>query len=352
MKCFATLLESIPGWIAELEEILRTGAERQKQILFDNQPVNDDHVIDNRPKKPSKASSVRSRRSHNARPDIPTATDIEPTLTRTQLPHMTPSDALRLAQRKRKTASACSDDEQLPYKYRSRSMAVIYYDGETQKRFEEMVKKIGSSRNFLRKGKIQARSDILSGRDPHTDDGNDSDGSSFMPKIAFRSARTRGQPVKENNDGTEAFDRIDTFLDKAQSMCERAAHQVLRDGDCALEIKHATEHFNEARKLGSKELPIWEQRSEDAAERAKKKAKQERGRETVEMHTGPGAASSSEETLLVKQQSTSTPGLLEVDIEVDDSDGTDDEPVPLDLKQLRQEYSKKSCLRSAGLTAR
>lgn len=37
LKCFESLLETVPGWIADLEGILKTAAERQEEILFASQ---------------------------------------------------------------------------------------------------------------------------------------------------------------------------------------------------------------------------------------------------------------------------------------------------------------------------
>lgn len=358
LKCFTTLLESIPGWIADLEDILATAADRQKQLLFENQPPEDDEPpIDSchsQPRKASKTSSVRSQHSAANRPDLPTAKDVEvsPPIQK-QVPHMTQSDALRLAQRKRKTASAVSDLEGAPYKYRSRSMAVIYYDGETQKRFEGMVRRIGTCRNSLRKGKVSAFYVVMSGLDTLAGDGGGSDASSDLPKIAFRSTRSRRPQTAEKGDETQSFDRIDHCLERAQSMCERAAHQVLRDGDCAEELKQAKEHFAEARKLGEAESVVWERRSKEAVNKGERKTGDDYvvpGASRIE--TGATPVSSSEEKLITDKQSSSH-GSEEVPatIEADTTDEENNQDITIDMMQLPRPYAKRRNLRSAVVPA-
>ncbi|KAK3053668.1 hypothetical protein LTR09_005412 [Extremus antarcticus] len=352
LKCFTTLLESIPGWIADLEETLQKAAERQKEMLFENQPAQDDQPIDSchdPPQQPSKSSSVRSKRSIVDRivnPKPKTVEEAAPVVM--QLPHMTQSDELRLAQRKRKTASVCSGREEGPHKYRSRSMVIIYYDGDTQQRFERMVLAISTSRNCLRKAKTSVRMEQIMSQagPPKKGDDSDSDDLVEIPSMVLRSARAkRNAATSARNDETLAFERVDGCLEKAQMMCERAAHQILRDGDCALEIKHAQDYFADARELGEAELPIWRMRAGEAAEKARCREERETTRKPI-LRT---EASSSEERLLSSKDLPSSPPSLEVDSESDvDSDG-DEEP---ELAALDGLYSRGPYLREAGLTVR
>jgi hypothetical protein len=46
----------------------------------------------------------------------------------------------------------------------------------------------------------------------------------------------------------------DAALEKAQSLCERGAHQFLREGDCEAEIVGAKESFEEVKRLSDQEL--------------------------------------------------------------------------------------------------
>ncbi|KAK3716199.1 hypothetical protein LTR37_006644 [Vermiconidia calcicola] len=329
LKCFTSLIESVPRWIADLENILQTSTERQQEILFDNQPAQDhdqppvDSAQDG-PRKPSKSSSVISKRSQDntCKVEALIVEEGQPTPVRAQMPHMTQSDALRLAQRKRKTASVSSGRDSGPMKYRSRSMIVVYYDGETQNRFENVVRAIGTCRNSLRKGKMSAKVDIYSQTMSGSGsvEGNKEGNVIRATRISYRSARPK-QGHLLSDDRLEVFDKVDGFLEKAQAMCERAAHQVLRDGDCALEIKHAKQHFLEAQKLGEAEFPAWRMRADEVAEKLRQN--EERNKVEKEDKAGP-LELSSDERLVPDEDPFSSPESLEVDLEVDDSDDDDD----------------------------
>lgn len=336
LDCFTALLDSIPGWIADLESIVKSATERQNDILRESQPV-DSHQDEEGPltaaREPSKSSSVRTRRSRESKDDgTPNGLqgtnpdESTPTLLQNQLPHMTQTDALRLSQRKRKTASVCSDRQSGPLKYRSRSMVVVYYDGEIQKRFEDIVRAIGSKRNSLRKGRTAAQVYELA---PSMTGGNDTaDGernAAHQPRLAYRTARMRQSPRGGKSiEGLEAYDKLDAYLEKAQAQCERAAHQVLRDGDCGMEIHVAKERFTEARTHCEIEVPIWRKRIELFVER--ERLSEERRRleeaEESEKELKPSSGYSSSETNFVNSFSAAVP--LEVDIESDDSDGGGD----------------------------
>ncbi len=343
LNCLSTLLDSVPGWITDLENILRSATERQKEILFENQPADETQPIDSfhdRPRKKSKSSSVRSKIS--GRQEVAPVGDLAATETaaavqvQEQRPYMTQSDELRLAQRKRKTASVCSGRDEGPYKYRSRAMVVIYYDGETQKQFETMVRDVSGCRNALRKGKMGARLDMMSQKCLKED--GDSDEPLEIPRIAFRSTR---QSPRVASDHTKAFDQLDTLLEKAQMMCERAAHQVLRDGDCALEIRHAKQHFSEAKSLADAELVKWKKKADDEAE---KKRIEPVKVESVEPEEPPA--------WLV---STVAPPKAQVEpaasLEADDSDSGGDEDFTVDLGSIGAAYVKRAFGSQVGLMA-
>ena len=337
LDCFTSLLDSIPGLMANLEGIVKSATERQKDILREYQPV-DSHQDEDQPqtpaRKPSRSSSIRTRRSKESKVESPPKAlqnvnpdESVPTLVQTQLPHMTQSDALRLAQRKRKTASVCSDRQSGPLKYRSRSMVVVYYDGEIQKRFEDIVRVIGSKRNSLRKGRTAAQVyELLPDASGGKTDTNGEEITTYQPKLAYRSARMRQSPGGgKKTDGLDAYDKLDGFLEKAQAQCERAAHQVLRDGDCGLEIKVAKERFSEAQAHCEIEIPIWRMRVETLAQKQQRVAdrgKIEEDQQPAKEFQAPPDYSSAD-TLVVNPFVAAVP--LEVDIEPDDSDGLDDD---------------------------
>jgi len=323
LKCFTSLLESVPTWIADLEKILRIATDRQAEILFENQPADAEPAV---PKTTSKSSSLKSRQSRDERANSQheKTTCSPPALLRPQLPHMTDSDALRLSQRKRKTASVCSGNQSNPCKYRSRSMIVVYYDGEVQKSFESLVRAIGTCRNAIRKGKMSAKVDSLSRTSSGSSEGSTSgfeDAVLDLNKLGYRSTRqTRTETRMFGKDTVvESFDKVDICLEKAQTLCERAAHQILRDGDCVLEVKNAKEHFNEAKRLADADLPELRRRAEKAIERQRRSDERQRaevGEHTLKKH----AEALNGQKLPEIAPALPSDGKLEVDLDADDSD--------------------------------
>ncbi|GAB1736571.1 hypothetical protein NU219Hw_g8199t1 [Hortaea werneckii] len=329
LKSFEDLLENVPKWIADIQAILRVSTDRQNEMLFEKQPTEAAPIPAKKKSKPSSLKSFRSNENTKQKEDEDAKiTTPEPTLLRPQLPHMTDSDALRLAQRKRKTDSVCSGDHSGPSKYRSRSMVVVYYDGDVQKKFEELVKAVGVCRNGIRKGKMGAKVDGLSRADSSSSEASSSssdgeDASFSLHKLGYRS--TRAKPVGSallghKKDASMVFDKVDGLVDKAQSLCEKAAHQILRDGDCKQELETAMQSFEEAKTQAESEIPALRIRVEKAAERERRSDERRRAQEEIEERERKSGHQLSNTE---KQLTTFPPSdvKLEVDLEADDSDG-------------------------------
>lgn len=317
VNCFTTLLESVPKWIAELEHISKSANDKQNERLFENKPADPQQELT---KKLSKSSSLRTNPKDDEAKPQQNQQD-EGILLRPQLPHMTASDVLRLAQRKRKTASVCSGRQSGPLKYRSRGMVVVYYDGEAQKQFETLVRSIGTSRNSLRKAKMSAKVDAVSRSDSGSSEGSSSDDAVLdIEKLGYRPVKLRGRGTPEKDDGTGVFDKVDGFLERAQTLCERAAHQILRDGDCAEEIKNATKHFDDACKMCETELPALQKRIEKSTE-MQRRSEERKAAKSEKADEKRALEGSSNEKLVDSDSPFSSPATLEVDLEADDSDG-------------------------------
>lgn len=146
-------------------------------------------------------------------------------------------------------------------------MIIVYYDGQIQKQFETLVRSIGTGRNLLRKGKMAARAQALADLASSDDDRSDSDGDDIMAKIQFRrrtglsSMRAHG-PLSngrsETNTSTATpealFDSTDKLLEQTQALCEKAAHQSLREGDCRKELSAMRRYFLEVQETASREV--------------------------------------------------------------------------------------------------
>jgi hypothetical protein len=149
--------------------------------------------------------------------------------------------------RKRKTVSILST-ESMPSKFRSRSMIIVYYDSEIQKGFEQIVRDIGQARYHLRKARTSSRMDTISM-------GHHIPGSPLTYRSTRDSPNVQDKPASDSPDkGSDLFSSIDASLDLAQELCERGAHQFLREGDFSNEIEGAKRNFSNAKKHSDTEL--------------------------------------------------------------------------------------------------
>jgi hypothetical protein len=365
LSCFKSLLDTVPTWLEELQEILKGAAEKQEEILFANKPS--DSGIHTPSKTPSLQSRISATGSDHAQQIV---VPIRPALQ-----HLTNSDALRLSQRKRKTASIMSG-ESGPSRFRTKYAAVVYYDGDTQNRFEKLVRAVGLSRNAIRKGKMSAKVDSLSlypRSSFSSEDDDDSSGEEYhtpiTTKMGFRTTANRATGYSAfvaHTADIEAFDRIDGRLEKGQALCERAAHQILRDGDCTQEVTQAREHFTEALRQAKDEIPVLEQKAQKAAERRQKI--EEKRRIEEEKAAQKAAADAAVKRIADASNSNDiapapSPAVLvalsgetgegrveadhiEVDSNTDDSDGEE-----FDLTTLPRFGGKFGAMRSARLAA-
>ena len=81
--------------------------------------------------------------------------------------------------------------------------------------------------------------------------------------------RTLG-PGLGADDKLSAFDEADKYLEVTQSLCEVAAHQCLRDGDCRLEIGAMREKFENCQIIAKRE--VQRLKEEEAREQEEKEA--------------------------------------------------------------------------------
>ena len=229
--------------------------------------------------------------------------------------------------RKRKVSNASGLSGQP--RYRTKSMVVVYYDSAVQDSFEALFRSIAGARNNLRKGKtaasVKARMTSLGVEQsfyPTT-----GRFSTFNPKTMRTgdASRTPG-PNFDADDKLSTFDEADKILESTQTMCEVAAHQFLREGDCRLEMESMGKKFESCRAIAKREV-----------ERLKEEEARERETEEI------AAAQTQEEQLpvakYVETRVNPPPPLKEFNfretgvIEIDD--GSDVESVHLDLSAFR-----------------
>jgi hypothetical protein len=310
--------EAIPAWLLSLEDLLGKISTRQMELA----QLSDFHNVV-RPMRPQGSTeSLRHADGNVMKIDSPVveehsspspiaiqADSKPPGVSSTAVPDngglgLSGEQRQYLAQqmrRKRKTGSMLSGASGTP-KYRTRSMIIVYYDSAVQEAFEGLVRNISSSRNNIRKGKMAARMNALAAsvnskaEKPFA--GMSGPG---IPKLSYaRSSRTRPGETKT------VYDIIDAGLEFSQSTCETAAHQFLRDGDCATEISNIRERLNEVMKLAQDEVSKLEVMAAEAAENAK-------GEEVTETDSKSNESPKQEDIPTGDHHLPPAPGLIEVD---------------------------------------
>lgn len=171
------------------------------------------------------------------------------------------------AGRKRGTDEAPSIDSEDRYTFVSlRHNVIIEYDGHTQKSLDEIVRDIGLARNHLRRSKMSMmprtgiRAGLLS-RSAAMGAGVIGPGSGeSQPSVlqCVRSTRTgAGLVGVTGSTGVRKespFDFADKQLELAHGLCETAAYQILRSGDCATELDGVEEKFKMLLEMADSEV--------------------------------------------------------------------------------------------------
>ncbi|KAI1828133.1 hypothetical protein F4861DRAFT_244616 [Xylaria intraflava] len=208
--------------------------------------------------------------------------------------------------KRQKTDSMISTEGATP-KYRTRRMVKVYYDSYVQSFFEELVKFVSGQRNLMRKAKMAAKVakirqlaelEIPDG-EVEGDVGGDGNTGGFpnpgsnliaadpniptpdvrqgaaadmkLPQLSNRPYRgalmnpgmgfvpRRGMTSALNgrlgafNERRDIWDEMDGGLEYVQGMCERAAHQFLRDGDCNEEVEKIKSRLTKVKDLAVNE---------------------------------------------------------------------------------------------------
>lgn len=210
--------------------------------------------------------------------------------------------------KRQKSGSMVSAEGALP-SYRSRSMIIVYYDSYVQSFFEELVKFVSASRNLMRKAKMAAKvaeikrmaelempsdgdfrdsgeltpGDTMIAADPSLPTRPPGSGgimdihlrytSSYQmaagprladmgpgsPEIGARpmglaNAAYSGSSLGLFKQDGDVYDELDKGLEFVQGMCERAAHQFLRDGECGEEIEKVKTRLSHTKEMADKEM--------------------------------------------------------------------------------------------------
>ncbi|CAE7199254.1 hypothetical protein CFE70_007854 [Pyrenophora teres f. teres 0-1] len=144
-------------------------------------------------------------------------------------------------------------------RHRPRTMVVVKYDGDIQKSLELLVRAIGTGRHMLRKAKMEAKMNQMAALAEPSEDEDDIDDDEeedvSLSRVNYRarmsSLRARSAARRSGRLGVssgvstppELFDTTDKALEQAQELSEKAAHLILREGDCRKELDSVQKHF-------------------------------------------------------------------------------------------------------------
>lgn len=210
------------------------------------------------------------------------------------------------SKRKRKNVSVQSHASGRATKFRHRNVGMVYYDGETQETLSKIHAQISAARNNLRKGKREAHT-----RNLLMDGSDDSDGGDIMFRVRFarKSSIIKAAGGKEAAE-SDPYSAVDKLLEEAQGLTERAAHQVIRDGECDDEITNIQERLKTARKTAGEEYTRLAEKprvKQAIAEAELEKARTQKHREAAEaerMEVDPTCAAIEVDTLAVEDKSS------------------------------------------------
>jgi hypothetical protein len=320
-KSFTFLRDSIPQWLVDCAAVEDKVVAMQAQVVKTPTAMSPFAQEPPTQESPASGSSIR-RAKTGAVPDGRRAS------------HGGQADAA--ASRKRKSLSVVSGRASGPLRYR-RTMVVLTYDGDMQKSLELLVRAIGTGRNLLRKAKMEAKLNelgALAGSSEDESDDNEDEAAvakiSYRPRIASLRARAT---ARRGGAGAHVvlFDSTDKTLEHAQSLCEKAAHLILRDGDCRKEMGSVRKSLadvletaeTEVTKYDSAQPPeLQEDNSHDTSDTSLSSVEPSYQRHFPQLSTPPTILSPKNMLPCIPATTSTAPQFM--DIEVDDDDDEDE----------------------------
>lgn len=333
LGAFTHLQTNLPAWITRVSELAAHTSARHAEY-------SEAYRKHSKPKsRHRKNSSVRSIHTDDLVPIAQQKAPGPETITVNTSMCKDEKVPAQQAGRKRGTDEAPSIDSNERYNFVStRHNVIIDYDGHTQKALEQIVRDIGIARNNIRRGKMSLmpprmgiRSSILS----RTAAGAAAE--SPMASLAcVRSTRTAtglvGVTGTSNGISKDSpFDFCDKQLELAHGLCETAAFQVLRSGDCGTELDGVEEKFKMLLEMTTKEVTRLEKEKEEKMRQEEEAPEEEKEEFEPPPQTSTAARLARIAALSAHKPSTAATGT----IEVDDDSSLSAESLELDLSAFR-----------------
>lgn len=250
---FSHLTTNLPEWILQIDKLSTHVAKKHAEFAAEYS-----RLLQTAKPKGGKSPSITSIHSTDKQPieqmrlptaEVATSSAAPDALEFSEISPFEAGNRFLYAQarRKRKATSSVRSGASGPQKFRSKQSVVIYYDSFLQDKLDTMVKNIASARNNIRKGKM-SRS-LQRGLQLPTF--NRRDNTSYEDPALPHIRSTMSLPIDPKSTVAQTpipshdtcFCQADKQLENAQSLCETAAHQFLRDGDCKLELEGVKAKF-------------------------------------------------------------------------------------------------------------
>jgi hypothetical protein len=345
LASFVYLTDHLPTWLAQIDTLATHVLAKREEFTAEYKRLLE-HARPKRKKTESVTSlqpddrqvSVGSQRDHTSASytwKLPRRTEISP---------LEPANKYLFANArrgKRRRGTSFRSGSSGPQTFRNQHQVIIYYDSSLQNDFERLVKDIATARNNLRKGK-QTRALERGLRLPSVDKGQHDlrmrslATTSPLKSHSFTNITTEPKLLLNDTppDDDASFTEVAKNLEAAQSLCETAAHQFLRDGDCISEIDQIRAHFESVLQVAKAHAKALEQEKSDPVSEIKD------NKPTVETGNCDMATAVAEKIGIDIAPAVNTEA---TEIEVD-SDDNDEEDAIIDISRFR-------ATRTSGLRA-
>ncbi|CAK7231989.1 hypothetical protein SBRCBS47491_008117 [Sporothrix bragantina] len=152
----------------------------------------------------------------------------------------------------------------------------------------------------------------------------------------------KGMSITGNQQPPDVFDELDRGLEYVQSMCEHAAHQFLRDGDCNEEIGNIKQRLSKTKEQADREMERVKKEDPEALKALEEPPKTRSFRPQSMRRDAAAIAASTKEALL--NSAAATPrstgaGTIEADAALEVDEGIDD--MDIEIPKLAFKSSRR-----------
>ncbi|KAK4916979.1 hypothetical protein LTR66_016976 [Elasticomyces elasticus] len=271
MYSFQFLVDSTSEWQTTITSLIAHVSQRHEEFKAEYS-----RLVNKIEKRKRSASTCSVRSTDDQRGALAPLDDVStssPAAQTSDLTEVSPFEAgtrflFAQARRKQRRAGASIRSNMSgPSKCRNTPKVVIHYDKHVQLELEKLVRGFGNGRNNLRKGKnayIASRGFKLPSlsRNRRLDDEGTTPA---LSKFSGNTVLVVTDAKITDMTGEAAFISVDKELEAAQQLCETAAHQVIRDGDCQLQLKDVLTKLAAMRDMASSAVESLKKKEEERA---------------------------------------------------------------------------------------